>query len=75
VKDASPECVLLPDEPFAFSGVVGQIIRDWLAGSAGNITVLRIDGRLIFWHGTRLGESIRVLPDLLRPKREIPAAS
>jgi len=65
---AKPECVLLPSEPFSFQAEDATMIRDILSENAVGhpCRIHRVDGRLLFWHGTRLGESIRQLPYLLR---------
>jgi ABC-type Fe3+-hydroxamate transport system substrate-binding protein len=62
---ADPEIILLPDEPFAFAEEdVAFFLRYMLSIQAvQHQKIRRVDGRLLFWHGTRLGESIRVLPE------------
>jgi ABC-type Fe3+-hydroxamate transport system substrate-binding protein len=69
VREASPDLILLPSEPFPFSEEDANNINDVLADpkETEKARVHRIDGRLVFWHGTRLGESIRILPELFRP--------
>jgi ABC-type Fe3+-hydroxamate transport system substrate-binding protein len=62
VVAACPDLVLLPDEPFAFH----QEDISALASCLPDSVILPMDGRLIFWHGTMLGESIRVLPEVFR---------
>ena len=66
---ADPEIILLPDEPFAFTEEdVSFFLRDMPSIQAvQHQKIRRVDGRLLFWHGTRLGESIRVLPEWFKP--------
>lgn len=63
----APEVILLPGEPFPFSqedvSAIQKAMPDVPAVRTGRI--LLIDGRLLFWPGTQLGEAIRLLPDLL----------
>jgi ABC-type hemin transport system substrate-binding protein len=68
LQQAEPECVLLPSEPFSFQAEDASTIQDVLCEHTADhpCRILRVDGRLLFWHGTRLGESIRQLPYLLR---------
>ena len=61
------EVILLPDEPFPFSkkhlpdfGAHPEIP----AVASGRIHFL--DGKLVTWHGPRLAEALRTLPELLR---------
>jgi len=66
---ADPEIVLLPDEPFAFAEEdVSLFLRDMPSIQAvQRQKIRRVDGRLLFWHGTRLGQSIRVIPEWFKP--------
>lgn len=67
VATRGPEVMLLPDEPFPFSK---KHLRDFAvhpeipAVSAGRIHFL--DGKLVTWHGPRLVEALRTLPEMLR---------
>jgi ABC-type Fe3+-hydroxamate transport system substrate-binding protein len=69
VITADPEIILLPDEPFAFAEEdVSFFLRDMPSIQAvRQQKIRRVDGRLLFWNGTRLGESIRVLPEWFKP--------
>jgi iron complex transport system substrate-binding protein len=66
VWDTKPDLILLPSEPFVFTDEDIKGIGDLLHRQGGmqNSLIRRIDGRLVFWHGTRLGESVRLLPGL-----------
>jgi ABC-type Fe3+-hydroxamate transport system substrate-binding protein len=70
---ADPEIVLLPNEPFAFQEEdASYFIRTMTALPAvRQQNIRRVDGRLLFWHGTRLGEAIRQLPQWFRLPAEI----
>jgi ABC-type Fe3+-hydroxamate transport system substrate-binding protein len=67
IEEAQPECILLPSEPFAYTdsdmGAFASLLP--AVPAIQHDRILRIDGRLLFWHGTRLGEAIRSLPALL----------
>jgi ABC-type Fe3+-hydroxamate transport system substrate-binding protein len=75
VEEAQPECILLPSEPFSFQDADLEAFVSLFPSvpAIQNHRIFRIDGRLVFWHGTRLGESIRVLPELLAPRFPSPA--
>jgi ABC-type Fe3+-hydroxamate transport system substrate-binding protein len=66
---ARPELILLPDEPFAFQREDISAMASFLPDSV----IRPVDGRLVFWHGTMLGESIRALPEIIHSLRR-PAA-
>jgi ABC-type Fe3+-hydroxamate transport system substrate-binding protein len=59
-----PEIILIPSEPYLFSNAEVNEIEELLAGTTavrkGN--VVRIDGRLVTWHGTRLANALAELP-------------
>jgi len=65
---SQPDVILLPDEPYAFSTID---LADFMPFA--NIPAVRdgrlhlIDGKLVSWYGTRIGESLRILRDLLVP--------
>jgi ABC-type Fe3+-hydroxamate transport system substrate-binding protein len=66
IRDAAPEVIILPSEPFAF----GEADRLRFQELFPNIPAVRkgrihaIDGSLITWHGTRLARTLRELPHL-----------
>jgi len=62
-----PDVILLPDEPFRFRAVhLGDFARyaDVPAVSRGRVRL--VDGRPFSWHGPRLAEALRTVPDLVR---------
>lgn len=63
----APDIILLPGEPFPFTQEDAAAIRKRMpeipAVKAERIFL--VDGRLLFWAGTRVGEAIRSLPALL----------
>jgi ABC-type Fe3+-hydroxamate transport system substrate-binding protein len=65
-----PEVILLPGDPFPFSEAdkMGMLrcFADVPAVQNGRVWV--VDGRWIFWPGTKLGEAIRSLPELFRDR-------
>jgi ABC-type Fe3+-hydroxamate transport system substrate-binding protein len=68
VAAAEPDIILLPGSPFPFTredaSAIRKILPDVPAVRAERIQL--VDGRLLFWAGTRTGEAVRSLPDLLR---------
>ena len=58
---AAPECVLLPDEPYAFAEKDRDelLATDCAAARAGRVHL--IDGTLVSWYGPRIAEAIQVL--------------
>ena len=64
VSERSPELILLPDEPFAFSedhvGQIQELLHDTPAAKTDNIHI--IDGKLVHWHGTTLAKTLAELP-------------
>lgn len=65
---ASPELILLPDEPYAFGEAEAAVIRDRLAETPAvrDGRVLCMDGTLLTWHGTRLARALAELPAILQ---------
>jgi ABC-type Fe3+-hydroxamate transport system substrate-binding protein len=67
VVAAAPQVILLPSEPYPF----GDADRETLAALAGlpavqNERVHLVDGSLLTWPGTRLGQALAELPALLQ---------
>ncbi len=58
--------ILLPDEPFPFSGEHKDDLEAMFAQTSAvkEGRVFLVDGSLITWHGTRLALSIQQLPPL-----------
>jgi ABC-type Fe3+-hydroxamate transport system substrate-binding protein len=66
VATASPEVILLPDEPYRFRQAHladFASYEDVPAVREGRIHL--VDGKLLAWYGPRIGEALRVLPPLL----------
>jgi ABC-type hemin transport system substrate-binding protein len=67
VLERSPELILLPSEPFAYSEDhvlrMAEIFRGTPAGDLGRIRP--VDGSLLTWHGTRLARALAELPSLI----------
>ena len=61
---ADPEIILLPDEPFAFGEEDASFFLRNMPSlrAVERQQIRRVDGRLLFWHGTRLGEAIQQVP-------------
>jgi ABC-type Fe3+-hydroxamate transport system substrate-binding protein len=62
-----PDVILLPDEPFRFRAVhLGDFTRyaDVPAVARGRVRL--VDGRPFSWHGPRLADALRTLPDRVR---------
>ena len=54
-----PELVLLPDEPYPFKASDAAMFADVAPGAV-------IDGKLLWWYGPRMPDSLRTLRELLR---------
>ncbi|MEX0788336.1 MAG: helical backbone metal receptor [Anaerolineales bacterium] len=67
IREADPEVILLPNEPFAFDEADRQQIRQEFSTTSAVIhdRVHLIDGSLVTWHGTRLARALVELPPLL----------
>lgn len=61
-----PEIILLPSEPFEFQSQHAEQFKQLFADTPAvlNRQILRLDGSLITWHGTRLGKALATLPTL-----------
>jgi ABC-type Fe3+-hydroxamate transport system substrate-binding protein len=68
VRQLDPQCILLPQEPFAFNEADRDQIRNALEDTAAVRAdrVHIVDGRLLTWHGTHLARSLAELPGLLQ---------
>ncbi|ETX02285.1 MAG: hypothetical protein ETSY2_35800 [Candidatus Entotheonella gemina] len=63
-----PEVILLPDEPYEFSQADPDDFRPFAEVPAvRHNRIYLIDGKIVSWYGPRIGESLRVLSDLLSP--------
>ncbi len=62
-----PQVVLLPSEPYAFAQEDQAAFEDQFAALSAvrDRQVLRVDGTLLTWAGTRVGRALRQLPALL----------
>ena len=73
VRDAAPDVILLPDEPYRFRAAHRADfapLADVPAVRAGRIRL--VDGKLLSWYGPRIGDALERLPALLsrgRPDR------
>ncbi len=67
IRQAAPEVILLPSEPYAFESKDGEdlkrLLKDTPAVREGRLHL--IDGSLITWHGTRLARALQELPRVL----------
>ena len=62
----APEVILLPDEPFRFRRAHLRDFDAYPAVPAVRAQRIRlVDGKPFSWHGPRLAEALRTLPDLL----------
>jgi ABC-type Fe3+-hydroxamate transport system substrate-binding protein len=63
VAAASPEVILLPDEPYRFRRVHAADFEAYPALRAARVRF--VDGKLLSWYGPRIGDALATLPDLL----------
>jgi ABC-type Fe3+-hydroxamate transport system substrate-binding protein len=62
-----PEVILLPDEPFRFRAVHLKDFAPYVevpAVAAGRVRL--VDGKPFAWHGPRIADALRTLPNMLR---------
>lgn len=64
---ANPELIILPDEPYVFGEEHQQAFYHWFeeCTAARQGKIIRVDGTLITWHGTRLARALEILPSIL----------
>ena len=69
IRQAAPEIILLPSEPYEFGEDDIPQIKEWLADTPAvrDDRVHLIDGSLLTWPGTRLARALADLPPYLRP--------
>jgi ABC-type Fe3+-hydroxamate transport system substrate-binding protein len=61
-----PEVIILPDEPYPFThGDLAQFERFHTVPAVCQRRIHLIDGKMVCWYWSRLGESLRALRDLL----------
>ncbi|MCL4561173.1 MAG: helical backbone metal receptor [Chloroflexi bacterium] len=67
IRKTAPEVILLPDEPYAFTQVHREQIRELFADTPAvrDDRIILCDGSLITWYGTRLAHAIAELPNLI----------
>lgn len=67
VREAAPDLILLPDEPYLFKEEHRQQITELLAEVRAVQTgrVYLLDGSLLTWHGIRLEKALDELPGIL----------
>lgn len=67
IREADPEVILLPNEPFEFDETDRLQIQQELSTTSAvtHDRVHLIDGSLVTWHGTRLARALVELPPLL----------
>jgi ABC-type Fe3+-hydroxamate transport system substrate-binding protein len=66
VREAAPDVILLPDEPFRFRDAHRADftpLADVPAVRSGRVHL--VDGKLLSWYGPRIGDALDRLPDLL----------
>lgn len=67
IREARPQVLLLPDEPFAFDETdlksLIALLPEVPAVRDGRLRP--VEGSLLFWHGTRMARALQALPTLL----------
>jgi ABC-type Fe3+-hydroxamate transport system substrate-binding protein len=68
LREAAPEVIILPSEPYAFGEAEKNQFVELLPDipAVQHSRIYPIDGSLITWHGTRLARALRDLPHLFR---------
>lgn len=65
IEAASPEVILLPDEPYEFSEEDRAEILGLDTPASRDGRVYLVDGKALTWYGTRMAESLRELSELI----------
>jgi len=67
IEAASPEVVLLPDEPYRFGPAEVELLGALRIPAAASGRIHCLDGTLVSWYGPRIGRAIETLGALLDP--------
>ncbi|MDX2160689.1 MAG: helical backbone metal receptor [bacterium] len=67
VAAAAPDIILLPSEPFPFDDSHRPVFEVLPSPASGSGKIIRIDGSLLFWHGTRMARAMNELPSVFHP--------
>jgi ABC-type Fe3+-hydroxamate transport system substrate-binding protein len=73
VREAAPEVILLPSEPYAFDEQDVQWLKQVLPATPAvrGERVHLVDGRHITWHGTQVGGALTHLPPIFQDGSEV----
>ena len=65
VREAQPQVIFLPDDPFNFDLSHKKILMEELKDTPAvqHKRIFFLDGTLVTWHGVRLGKALNDLPD------------
>jgi ABC-type Fe3+-hydroxamate transport system substrate-binding protein len=65
VREAQPQVIFLPDDPFKFDRTHKKILMEELKDTPAvqDNRIYFLDGTLVTWHGVRLGKALNELPD------------
>jgi ABC-type Fe3+-hydroxamate transport system substrate-binding protein len=65
VREAQPEMILLPNDPFKYDLSHKRILIEALKDTPAiaNNQIYFLDGTLVTWHGVRLGKALQELPE------------
>lgn len=66
IRQAQPEIVLLPSEPYAFDKTDARMMYELDIPAAHHNQIYLVDGSLLTWHGTRVAYALRDLPGVLQ---------
>ncbi len=65
VREARPDVIVLPDEPFRFRATHVQDFMPYLdIPAVARRRIHLMDGKLFCWYGPRIGDALRTLPGL-----------
>ncbi len=65
IINKQPQLIFLPTEPYNFQEADAEIFYQLDIPAAQHGTIYLIDGSLLTWHGTRLGQALNDLPPLI----------
>jgi iron complex transport system substrate-binding protein len=67
IIEARPELIILPDEPYRFGAQDQEELIAIFRESQNPIPrIIRVEGSLIMWHGTRLAKALNLLPEIFQ---------
>lgn len=71
VAERAPDAILLPDEPYAFSDADARAFAALDVPAARRSAIAHVDGKDLFWYGTRVGRAAERLSERIDALRAL----